>query len=90
MNKKHNRAYRFETLHHDRDSALSLLPLNTMLTKAQRELPPRVITEPDDADEQLALKLIAGVKLQFRRSYPAHWIGSPLLFGPEEAAGTNA
>ncbi|HJS18111.1 MAG TPA: hypothetical protein VJ785_05160 [Anaerolineales bacterium] len=89
MNKRQNRVYRFETLHHNRDNALSLLPLNTLLTKAQKELPPRLVIAPDDASEELALKLMAGVKLQFKRTYPAHWIGSPLLFGLNETAGTD-
>ena len=39
--KRQTRASRFETLHHNRDSVLSLLPLNRMLTQAQKELPPR-------------------------------------------------
>jgi hypothetical protein len=90
MNKRQNRAYRFETLHHNRDNTLSLMPLNTLLTKAQKELPPRAVIQPDDASEDLALKLINGVKFEFKRSHSAHWIGSPIQFGLTEMAEPDA
>lgn len=89
MNKRQNRTYRFETLHHGRDSLLSLSPLNMMLTHAQKDLPPRVVSQPGDATEEMALKLIARVKRQFKCSHPAHWVGSSLQFGLKETAGND-
>jgi hypothetical protein len=87
--KRMTRASRFETLHHNRDSILSLIPLNQMLTQAQKTLPARLITQPEDAGDELALQLIVNVKRQFKCSTPAHWIGSPFEFGLEETAGTD-
>lgn len=78
MNKRSNRSPLFETLHQDRDNLLSLTPLNTMLTQAQKDLPPRVACPLDDASDELPVKLMAGIRLQFKRSHPAHWIGSSL------------
>lgn len=83
------RASRFETLHHNRDSILSLIPLNQMLTQAQKTLPPRLVLQPEDAGDELALQFIANVKRQFKCSTPAHWIGSSLQLGLEETAGTD-
>lgn len=78
MNKRLNRSPLFESLYQDRGSLLSLSPLNTMLTRAQEDLPPRVVYPLDDARDELALELIAGIKRRFRASHPAHWIGSSL------------
>jgi len=83
------RASRFETLHHNRDSILSLMPLNQMLTQAQNALPPRPASQSEDAGDELALQMIAHVKRQFKCSTPAHWIGSSLQLGLEETAGTD-
>ena len=87
--KRNTRASRFETLHHNRDSILSLMTLNQMLTQAQDVLPPRLASQPEDASDELALQLIANVKRQFKCSTPAHWIGSSFQFGLEETAGTD-
>lgn len=86
MNKRLNRSPLFETLQHDRDSLLSLSPLNTVLNEAQKDLPPRVAFRLDDASDELAVKLIAGIRLQFKRSHPAHWIGSSLRLDFNETA----
>jgi hypothetical protein len=87
--KRMTRASRFETLHHNRDSVLSLMPLNQMLTQAQKALPPRQATQPEVASDELALQMLANVKRQFKCSTPAHWIGSSLQVGLEETAGTD-
>ena len=87
--KKMTRASRFETLHHNRDSILSLMPLNQMLTQAQKSLPPRLTLPHEDASDELAMKLIVNVKRQFKCSTPAHWIGYPFQFELEETAGTD-
>ena len=87
--KRQTHASRFETLHHNRDSVLSLLPLNRMLTQAQKELPPRSTYQQEEVNDELTLQLIANVKRQFKCSSPAHWIGSPLQLGLEETAGTD-
>ncbi len=87
--KKMTRASRFETLHHNRDSVLSLMPLNQMLTQAQKALPPRLASQPEDASDELALQMIANLKRQFKCSTQAHWIGSSLQLGLEETAGTD-
>jgi hypothetical protein len=87
--KKMTRASRFETLHHDRDSILSLIPLNQMLTQAQKSLPAHVALQPEDASDELALQMIANVKRQFKCSTPAHWVGSSFQFGLEETAVTD-
>lgn len=89
MNKRFTRIDRFETLHHNRDSVLSLSPLNTLLTKAQKDLPPHVVPQPVDQGEELASQLIAKVRHQFKRSYPAHWLGASLRFRAEEMAGPD-
>jgi hypothetical protein len=88
--KKMTRTSRFETLHHNRDSILSLMPLNQMLAQAQNTLPPRSASQPEDASDELAMKLIVNLKRQFKCSTPAHWIGSTLRRGLEETAGTDA
>jgi hypothetical protein len=88
--KRMTRASRFETLHHNRDSILSLMPLNQMLAQAQESLPPRLALQPEDASDELALQMIASVKRQYKCSTPAHWIGSSFQFDVEETAGTNA
>ena len=82
--KKRTRAYRFEALHHNRDSVLSLLPLNMMLVQAQKELPARLALQSEDVREELALQLMVNVKRQFKSSCPAHWIGASLHLGLEE------
>jgi hypothetical protein len=87
--KKYTRASRFETLHHNRDSILSLMPLNQMLTQSQKALPARMAPQSRDDGDELALQLIANVKRQFKCSTPAHWIGYPLQFELEETAGTD-
>lgn len=87
--KRMTRASRFQTLHHNRDSILSLMPLNQMLTQAQKALPPRLAVPPEDASDELALQLIANVKRHFRCSSPAHWIGYPLRLELEETAGND-
>ncbi len=87
--KRITRASRFETLHHNRDSMLSLMPLNQMLAQAQKALPPRLALQPEDASDELAMKLIVNVKRQFKCSTPAHWIGSTLQLELEETAGTD-
>jgi hypothetical protein len=88
--KRKTRASRFETLHHNRDSVLSLLSLHEMLTQAQKELPPQAASRPEEISAGLALQLIANVKRQFKCSTPAHWIGSSLQFGLEETVETDA
>ena len=87
--KRITRASRFETLYHNRDSILSLMSLNQMLTQAQKALPPCTAPEPEDASDELAVQMIANVKRQFKCSTPAHWIGYPLQFEMEETAGTD-
>jgi len=87
--KKMTRASRFETLHHNRDSVLSLMPLNQMLTQAHKTLPPRQASQPEDASDELALQMLANVKRQFKCSTPAHWIGFSFQHGLEETAGTD-
>lgn len=77
MNKRLNRSPLFEALQQDRDSQL-LSPLSLMLAEAQKDLPPRVSRPLDDASDELAVKLVAGIRLQFKRSHSAHWIGSSL------------
>jgi hypothetical protein len=89
MNKRFTRIDRFETLHHNRDSVLSLSPLDTLLTRAQKDLPPHVVPQPVDDGEELASQLIAKVRHQFKRSCPAHWVGASLRFGAEEMAGPD-
>jgi hypothetical protein len=89
MNRRSTRIDRFETLHHDRDSVLSLSSLNTLLAKAQKDLPAHVVPQPDDAGEELASQLIAKVRQQFKRSHPAHWLGASLRFRSEEMAGPD-
>ena len=86
MNKRSNRSHLFETLQYNRDSLLSLSPLSTMLTQAQKDLPPRVAPQLDDASDELAVKLMAGIRLQFKRTHPAHWIGSSLRLEFKETA----
>ena len=78
MNKRLNRSPLFKALHQDHDSLLSLSSLNTLLIRAQKDLPPRLANPLDDARDELALELIAGIKRRFRESHPAHWIGSSL------------
>ena len=87
--KRMTRASRFETLHHNRDSVLSLMPLDQMLAQAQKSVPPRQASQPGDANDELALHMLANVKRQFKCSTPAHWIGSSLQLGLEETAGTD-
>jgi hypothetical protein len=87
--KRMTRSSRFETLHHNRDSVLSLLPLNQMLAQAQKSPPPRLALQSEDASDEVATKLIVNVKRQFKCSTPAHWIGSSLQFEPEETAGND-
>jgi hypothetical protein len=87
--KRLNRTDRFETLHHNRDDVLSLSPLNTLLTNAQKDLPPCVVSQPEDAGEELASKLIMRVRRQFRRSSPVHWTGFSLQFRSKEMAGPD-
>jgi hypothetical protein len=55
--KKQTRVYRSD--------ALSLSPLNLVLTKARRNLPPRV--RHGDANEELASKLIEKMRLQVKK-----------------------
>ena len=88
--KKQTRAYRFEALHHNRDSVLSLSPLNVLLAQAQKELPPRLAPQVEDVSDKRALQLIANVRRQFKSTYPAHWIGSSLHLGLEETVGPDA
>ncbi len=87
--KRKTRTSRFETLHHNRDSVLSLLSLNRMLTQAQKELPPQATSRPAEISDEPALQLIANVKRQFKCSTPAHWIGSSLQFELEETVETD-
>ena len=87
--KRQTRSSRFETLHHNRDSILSLNPLHKVLTQAQKDLPPRLAPLQEEIHDEMALQLIANVKRQFKCSTPAHWIGSSLQFGPEETAGLD-
>jgi len=87
--KRQTRAYRFEALHHNRDSVLSLLPLNAMLAQARKELPTRLAPQLEDANDELALDLIANVKRRFKNSYPAHWIGASLHLGLEVTVGPD-
>jgi len=55
MTKQKTHIYRFETL----------LPLKMVLTKAGRDLPPRVVKK--DVNEELALKLIEKMKKEYKR-----------------------
>ena len=89
MNKRLNRTDRFETLHHNRDSVLSLSPLNTILTQAQKDLPASIVAPRQDVSEELALRLIVKVKQQFKRSTPAHWVGSSLRLDSKEMVGPD-
>ena len=54
------RTYHFETS--------SLLPLKLVLIEAKKESPPRVHKKQKDANEELALKLIAGMKKKYRKA----------------------
>lgn len=87
--KRRIRTYRFETLHHNRDNAMSLTPLNRMLVQAQNELPPRIASRPEDAGDELPLQVVAKIKRQFKSSYPAHWIGLSRRMEVEETAGSD-
>jgi hypothetical protein len=87
--KRQTRASRFEALHHNRDSMLSLMSLNKMLTQARTEIPSRLASRVEDAGDELALQMIGNVRRQFKCSTPAHWIGSPLQFGLEETVETD-
>ena len=89
MNKRCTRTDRFEALHHNRDNVLSLSPLNTLLARAQKALPPFVAQQPVDEGEERALRLIANVRQQFKRSSPASWMGASLRFRSEEMAGPD-
>jgi hypothetical protein len=60
MNKRQTRTYRSETL--------SLSPLTLVLTKARKDLPPRVHRR--DANEELAWRLIEKMKRQFAKNRP--------------------
>lgn len=53
------RTYHFETS--------SLLPLRLVLREAEKESPPRVPKEQKDMNEELALKLIASMKKNYRK-----------------------
>ena len=53
------RTYHFETS--------SLLPLKLVLSKAEKESPPRMRNEQKDLNEELALKLIASMKKKYKR-----------------------
>jgi hypothetical protein len=86
MNKRLNRSPLFKALQQDRDSLLSLSPLNTVLLDAQKDLPARVARPLDDASDELAVKLIAGIRLQFKLTHPAHWLGSSLRLDFREMA----
>lgn len=52
--------------HRVQSEALSLLALKLMLTEAKRESPPQTRKE-EQRDEELALKLIAGLKKKYRK-----------------------
>ena len=54
------RTYHFETS--------SLIPLKLVLIEAEKESHPRALKEQKDANEELALKLIAGMKKKYRRA----------------------
>jgi hypothetical protein len=45
----------------------SLLLLKSVLIEAEKESPPRVHKEQKDVNEELALKLIAGMKKKYRK-----------------------
>lgn len=47
--------------------ALSLLTLKLILTEAKKESPPQTRREQSDANEELALKLIAKMKKEYRK-----------------------
>ena len=56
----------------------SLLPLGTALKEAKVFAAPDVFQPRQDADEQLASRLIENVKKQYRRPSPfAIWMGQP-------------
>lgn len=86
MNKRLNRSPLFEALQQDRDNPQMLSALSMMLTEAQKDLPARVARPLDDASDELAVKLINGIRLQFKRTHPAHWIGSSLRLDFKETA----
>ena len=46
---------------------LSLLTLKLILTEAKKESPPQMRKEQNDANEELALKLIAKMKKEYRK-----------------------
>ena len=46
---------------------LSLLSLKLILTEAKKESPPQTRKEQNDANEELARKLIAGMKKNYKR-----------------------
>lgn len=54
------RAYHFETS--------SLLPLKSVLIEAERESPPQVLRKQRDVNEELAFKLIASMKKNYRKA----------------------
>lgn len=87
MNKRQNHTYRSESP--------SLLPLKIVLTNARNDLVPRTHLSCRDANEELALRLIEMMKLQFKKhSDPVHRMGSSIRHGSEashkETVGTNA
>ena len=54
------RAYHFETS--------SLLPLKSVLIEAEKESPPQVLRKQRDVNEELAFKLIASMKKNYRKA----------------------
>jgi hypothetical protein len=54
------RTYHFETS--------SLLPLKLVLIEAEKESPPQVLRKQRDVNEELAFKLIASMKKNYRKA----------------------
>ncbi len=61
-----------------RSQNLSLLPLSIALREAKLYSHPDTFQHQNDADEQLALKLIEKMKKPYRRPSPfSNWMGQP-------------
>ena len=73
------RTVRFETS--------SLLPLKLVLIEAEKELPARTPKEQQDVNEELALKLIAEMRMSLRRHLHRTAFGAVQVSNPHPGTG---
>ena len=73
------RTVRFETS--------SLLPLKLVLIEAEKELPARTPKESRDVNEELALKLIAEMRMSLRRHLHRNAFGAVQMSNPHPGIG---